>query len=174
MKLIFKKCSKEDFEDFYILRCDKENIYWTGHNKEPNKDNLYGWYMEQLKRDDRIMFIVKADELDEPAGYLYLDIIENEAGIGYGVNSVYKNNGFGTKIISYSKEYVLEVLLKDKKINKVFGWIFEENYPSIKCFLKNGFVKTNEKKEQYMKSVNRHNIMFKYIFAFDDKMECVN
>jgi len=57
MELNFKKCSEEDFEDFYILRCDKENIYWTGHDKEPNKDSLYEWYTEQLRRNDRMIFI---------------------------------------------------------------------------------------------------------------------
>jgi RimJ/RimL family protein N-acetyltransferase len=166
MELNFKKCSEEDFEDFYILRCDKENIYWTGHDKEPNKDSLYKWYTEQLRRKDRIMFIVRADELDEPVGYLYLDIVGDNDVIetGHSVNSRYKGKGIGTKIIEFALDYTQRQL---KFIKNVNGWILEDNIGSIKNVLKNGYYETEETKDIFLEDLNEYKKMRKYVYKIN-------
>ncbi|WP_353093823.1 GNAT family N-acetyltransferase [Tissierella praeacuta] len=163
MRLIFKKCSEEDFEDFYILRSDKENVYWTGYDEKPDKANLRKWFTMQLKRKDRIMFIAKYDKLDEPIGYLYLDIVGNNDIIetGHGVNSEYKGKGIGTKIIKFALDYTKNQL---KFINEVHGWIFEENIGSIKNVLKNGYYETKETKEVFLEGSNQYKKMKKYVY----------
>lgn len=151
-----------------MLRCDEENIYWTGHREKPDRDKLYSWYLEQLKRTDRIMFLVKADSLDEPVGYLYLDIInnneENVVEVGYGVNSGYKGRGIGTQIIKFAIDYTTDRL---KYIVKISAWILKDNIGSIKCVLKNGYVETDERKKVFISKTNDLKIMKRYIYEIN-------
>ncbi|MBN1055131.1 N-acetyltransferase [Clostridium botulinum] len=164
MKLLFKRCDEEDFEDFFILRSDDENMYWTGHDEKPNKTNLKEWYLTQLKRTDRLLFIARSDESDEPVGYLYLDIVGNNNNIietGHGVNSKYKGKGLGTEIIKFAIDYSRNEL---PFIDEVDGWILEDNIGSIKNVLKNGYAETDERKEIYLKNLNIYKIMKKYVY----------
>ncbi|WP_255401678.1 GNAT family N-acetyltransferase [Sporanaerobacter sp. PP17-6a] len=165
---MFDKCTIEDFDDFYMLRCDEENIYWTGHREKPDRDKLYKWYLEQLKRTDRIMFLVKADSLDEPVGYLYLDIVNNNGEIvaetGHGVNSKYKGRGIGTQIIKFAVDYTTNEL---KHINKIDGWILEDNVGSIRNVLKNGYIETGEKKRVFIDETSGFKNMKRYIYKIN-------
>ncbi|AOR23417.1 GNAT family N-acetyltransferase [Clostridium taeniosporum] len=164
MKLIFKRCDEEDFEDFFILRSDDENIYWTGYDKKPNKNNLKNWYLKQLKRDDRLLFIVRSDETDEPVGYLYLDIVGDNHNIietGHGVNSKYKGKGLGTEIIKFAIDYSKNELTF---IDEVDGWILEDNIGSIKNVLKNGYDETDERKKIYVENLNTYKFLKKYVY----------
>lgn len=164
MKLNFKQCDESDFEDFYILRVDEENIYWTGYDKKPDKDALKSWYLNQLKRSDRLLFIFRSDECIEPVGYLYLDIVGEDHNIietGHGVNSKYKGHGLGTKIIKFALDYSKSELTF---IDEVHGWILENNIGSIKNVLNNGYDETNEKKIVYMKNLKEFKTFKKYIY----------
>ncbi len=167
MKLKFKKCDESDFEDFYILRVDEENVYWTGYDSKPNKDNLKVWYLNQLKRTDRILFIVRSDEADEPVGYLYLDIVGDNNNIietGHGVNSKYKGQGLGTEIIKFAINYSRDVLTF---IDEVDGWILEDNIGSIKNVLKNGYNETDDRKETFLENLNTYKTMRKYVYKIN-------
>ncbi|NFG23118.1 GNAT family N-acetyltransferase [Clostridium botulinum] len=164
MKLFFKRCNEEDFEDFFILRSDDENMYWTGHYEKPNKTTLKKWYLIQLKRNDRLLFIVRSDESNEPVGYLYLDIVGTNKNIietGHGVNSKYKGNGLGTEIIKFAIDYSRSELTF---IDEVDGWILEDNIGSIKNVLKNGYSETDERKEIYLEKLNIYKTMKKYVY----------
>ncbi|HBJ1650576.1 GNAT family N-acetyltransferase [Clostridium botulinum] len=164
MNLIFKKCDENDFEDFYILRTDEENIYWTGYDSKPNKSNLKIWYLNQLKRNDRILFIVRSDEAEEPVGYLYLDIVGDNNNIietGHGVNSKYKGKGLGTEIIKFAIDYSRDVLTF---IDEVDGWILEDNIGSIKNVLKNGYDETDDRKAIYVEKLDTYKTMKKYVY----------
>lgn len=166
MELIFNKCSPNDFESYYILKCDEENILWTGYREKPDKDNLKKWFLNQLKRNDRIMFIIKDIESNAPIGYLYLDIAGNNDIIetGHGVNSNYKGMGIGTKIIKFALEYTRNHL---KHINEVHGWILEDNIGSIKNVLNNGYYESEDLKKVYIESFGDYKIMKKYVYKIN-------
>lgn len=40
----FKKATMDDFEFFYDLKCEENNIFWTGHGEKPQKENLKKFY----------------------------------------------------------------------------------------------------------------------------------
>ena len=40
MDIFFERAIEEDFEKFYILKCDDENIFWTGYIKAPEKKSI--------------------------------------------------------------------------------------------------------------------------------------
>lgn len=165
MNIYFKKCSTEDFEFYYQLKCDEENIYWTGHIKRPDKTKLKKWFNNQIKRHDRLFFLVKSPEFPNKAiGYLYLDIVgdnNNIIEIGHAVHSKFKSKGIGTKIIKFALDHSREKLLF---IDRVDGWIAENNIGSIKNFLKNGYIETNDIKEIYFESLNKEITMKRFFY----------
>lgn len=164
MNISFNKANKSDFQDFYNLRCDEENILWTGHKKSPCKNILGQWFYNQLKRQDRIIFLVRTVENDEVAGYLYLDIVgknRNVIDIGYGVYSKYKGNGIGTIIIKFIIEYTKENL---KSVCEICAWIATNNFASIKCVSRNDYIKTNDVKKVFFKGFNKELEMQKFVY----------
>lgn len=163
MKIYFNKCNKKDFDDFYILRCDKPNIFWTGYKQSPNKDTLKKWFFNQLNNCNRIMFIIRESNYNNPVGYLYIDIVRNCAYIesSLGVYSKYCGKGIGTKIIKFAIEYTRIELIN---FHELIGWIFEDNKGSIRTFLKNGFSETDEVKEVFFAPTNSYKKMRKYIY----------
>ena len=34
----------DHFESFYVLKCERTNIEWTGFSQAPSKDHFYKWY----------------------------------------------------------------------------------------------------------------------------------
>ena len=167
MNIYFQKCKKEDFINYYLLKCDKKNIIWTGHKNKPNKNKLKLWFNKQLKRTDRIIFLVKTKEYSNAAlGYLYIDIIEQDSyekivDVGYGVNSKYTKRGIGTNIIKFAIDYVTINL---PFIDIITAWVVYNNIGSIKVFLKNKFIKTKEIKKEFFEGFNKEILMEKYIY----------
>ena len=164
MELYFIKCKIDDFDEFFMLRRDDENILWTGHKKIPDKNKLKDWFYKQLNREDRIIFLAKSSETKETVGYLYIDIVEeknNIIEISHGIHSKFKGNGLGTKNVKYAIDYV--------KLNLVFidqldAWIASNNIGSVKTFLKNGFSKTNEIKMIFFEGFNEKIEMQKFVY----------
>jgi len=163
MEIFFEKITEDDFNLYYELRCDQENILWTGHAERPDIKNLRNWFLKQIERKDRIFFLVKSKELpNEAMGYLYLDIVgvkNNVIETGHGVHSKFKGKGIGTKIIKFAVEFSSENLLF---IDRNDGWIAHDNIGSIKNFLKNGYSETNETKKHFFKSINDDVLMKKF------------
>jgi len=163
METYLERCTEDDFDLYYELRCDPENIFWTGYKERPNKKNLRNWFIKQLDRIDRVFFLVKSEEFpNEAIGYLYLDIVEvrnNVIETGHGVHSKFKGKGIGTKIIKFAVEYSSEYL---PSIDRMDGWIAHDNIGSIKNFLKNGYSETNETKTYFFRSINDDVLMKKF------------
>ena len=167
MNISFQKCKKEDFINYYLLKCDKENIIWTGHKNKPNKNKLKLWFNKQLKRADRIIFLLKSKEhSNEAFGYLYIDIVEENSykkivEVGYGVNSKYKKKGIGMNIIKFTIDYVTINL---PFVDTITAWVAYNDIGSIKVFLKNEFIKTKEIKIYFFEGFNKEILMEKYIY----------
>lgn len=164
MEIYLHRCDLSDFEDFYFLKCDEENIYWSGHKNKPDKYKLKTWFEQQLERKDRIIFIANNKINNDVIGYLYIDIVGENNNImetGHGVYSKYKAKGIGTQIINFALNYTKENL---EFVDEVNGWILENNIGSIKNVIKNGYIKTNEIKTVSIESTNKNEIMRKYVY----------
>jgi len=167
MNIYFQKCKKEDFINYYLLKCDKENIVWTGHKNKPNKNKLRLWFNKQLKRTDRTIFLAKTEEYSNAVlGYLYIDIIEQDAyekiiELAYGVNSKCTKRGIGTNIVKFAIDYVTNSLLFTGTIT---AWVAYNNISSIKVLLENKFIKTKEIKKEFFEGFKKEVLMEKYIY----------
>lgn len=142
-----KLATPQDFEDFFFLKCDEENIKWSGHKSAPDRERIHEWYLKNISRDDRYFFLFFEPELfDHAIGYLYMDVVgDNNDTIdtGHGVHSNCGGKGYGTKIIQFALQYAKENL---DFIKSFQGWIANDNIGSIKNVLKNGYYKTDETK----------------------------
>lgn len=60
--IYLKIAEKEDFDFYYKIKSERNNMFWTGHDNAPNKDHLYRVYLEYLKAikrsDTRYMYII--------------------------------------------------------------------------------------------------------------------
>ncbi|MBF8984172.1 GNAT family N-acetyltransferase [Lutibacter sp. B2] len=168
MNIYFERCKEEQFDLLYELKSEEENILWTGHDKAPDRKKLKVWYFNQLKREDRYMFIIKSREYaGEPIGYLYLDVVgdlKNIIETGHGVNNKFKGQGIGTRIIKFAIDYTTEYLTF---IDRIDGWIVENNIGSIKNVINNGYIKTKETKKVVFKGLNREVLMEKYCYKIN-------
>lgn len=168
MKIFLEKCTNKDFDLYYELRCDEENIYWTGYERSPDKENLRNWFKDQLKRKDRIFFLAKSQSYpNEAIGYLYLDIVGENNNIietGHGAHSKFKGKGIGTKIIKFALEYSKIYL---PFIDRVDGWIAEDNIGSIKNVLKNNYSLSKDTKKIYFEPLKKEILMKRYFYEIN-------
>lgn len=139
LQLTYRKATLKEFDDLYLIKCDKANIQWGGFNEVPNREQFYEWYKAQLKSDKRTIYLVY--EYDSPCAFFYIDKVDE---ISYelsssGVISQFTGKGIG----SYTVRVRLEII-QDLGGKKCITWIAENNIASYKRFINEGFVRTKE------------------------------
>ncbi len=162
MEIAIARCTEDDFSAYFALRCEQHNIYWTGHKNAPDRDDLYHWYVDQLKRNDRIMFIARDRKTNNQAGYLYVDLQElppQIAEISHGVAKAYMGLGIGTQLVAFVIESVLDCY---PHVREIIAWVAHDNLASVKTFEKNGFVATNYTKNMWFALAGEEKVMLKY------------
>jgi len=81
----------------------------------------------------------------ENAGYVQLVPLEEGYEIGYHIGAAYTKNGYATEAVKAFLDY----MMKEKKLEKVYGVCLAENIASKKVMEKCGFRKEFEGKGQY-------------------------
>ena len=168
MFLLFEKIldNTGDLESLYNLKCEANDIYWSGYKQKPNREQFANWYQLQLKRNDRDIYLIKnIAKPIEIIGYLYLTY-ENEENltkvfVSHGISEQFKGNGFGSQAVNFVTNLFVNGFLKADQIQ---AWIASINYASIKTFLKNGFVKTDLKKQVFYDSLNQNITLENYTY----------
>ena len=92
-------------------------------------------------------FIVKIDDI--PVGYIETSLISNgNVSLSIGVEKSFRNEGYGTLIISYLSDY----LLGRDDIDRISCVISRNNYASIALFEKCGYDKISDVYNCYEKT----------------------
>jgi len=161
----FVKAQAANYDDYFELRCDENNVLWSGHKHAPEYKKLKDWYVQNIQRTDRLFFLAYENELQKNCiGYLYMDIVgdkKDTVEIGYGVHFNFNGKGYGTKIIAFATDFVTR---KMPQINIVQGWIGQSNLGSIKIFVKNGFIKSDKKKYITLKRTGENILFEEYLY----------
>lgn len=146
--------AESHFEDFYRLRCDPQNVYWTGHTAAPGREGLRSWYMENLRKPSRTILLFHCD--DAIAGYLYIDAIETATWeVGYGVHSDLAGRGIGREIVHCAEQYVRDNVAP---AGRLVAWIADTNVGSIRCVSRNGFEVTEHTE---LRSLGGRSVVFR-------------
>ena len=139
-KLFFVPVQTRIFNDFYRLRCDENNVKWSGHITPPISDNLYKFVERCMTSETRFVFLAY-NEQNQCVGYCYCDIDDDNKTIesSFGVDYSQTRKGYGTQIIEFAHRYG-----KIVGMNEHIVWVSEQNIASNKVFLKLGFTNSGE------------------------------
>lgn len=156
--LLFIPLQPRLFDDFYRLRCDENNIKWTGHISPPEKEKLHRFVEECIYDEKRFVFLVY-NEYNECVGFVYCDIDDEKKVIesSYGVYFPFTRKGYGSQIIEFSSRYGLLLGMKEH-----IAWVSEQNIPSNRVFQKNGFIRTEDHEQRNLPLLGGNHVFYKF------------
>lgn len=152
-----------DFEFFYEIKSDADNVFWTGYNNPPDRNRLYTFFTEQIKNQleqmkRKIYIISNLSCYEERYGYLYLDPIdEGNATVSIAVLERYSGQGIGRRAM----EKLCDTA-KTKGFRTLIAEIREDNKKSQKMFANCGFIKSDLFKLMNIKNLGKKVKMVKY------------
>ncbi len=127
-----------DFEDFYRIKADLENIKWGGFTCPPEKKSFKEWYKSQIESSTREIYLVFIER--KCVAFFYIDYKDNgHFLVPSGVLTEYTRQGIGTYIIEESDK-----IAKNKGYSIHEAWCSDKNIGSVKRFVKLGYTKTEE------------------------------
>jgi hypothetical protein len=151
--LKFKLASSELFDNYFSLKCDLTDIYWSGHLSKPDKEELRRWWLNQISSTTRVIILFYF--IESIIGYLYIDTDNKNAfEISYGVKNSHAKRRFGTAMVKFSKIYIANKIQHSFILN---AWISDLNLSSIKCVERNMFRKTSRTQ---IRVINNSNHVF--------------
>lgn len=141
LNLTYRQATLEDFDDFYAIKADKENIAWGGFTAAPNRVSFYEWYKRQLDSDCRWIYLVFCDS--KCCAFFYVDRLEDGTyeAASSGVLTEYMGKGIGTYALS---KQIAEIQRFVPNGGYATSWVSEKNVASYKRYEKLGFVRTRE------------------------------
>lgn len=161
-----RKAVASDFDFFYAIKCQDDNIYWTGHTALPLRDQLHQFFSSNIQNSDmlnkRTIFIVdeKCDGIS--VGYLYLDPINSDsAEISIGIRQDFSGRGFGRQAVC-----ALCNLANNHGFTNIYALVREDNIRSQKMFQHAGFEKTDTFKFQFIQNLKKEIRMITYKKVF--------
>lgn len=148
----------DDFDFFYEIKSEENNIFWTGHKEKPNKDNLLIFFEKIIKnckkKEERKIYIIK-EKNSGGVGYLYIIPDKDNFDLASAILSKYQGKGFGKKAIQLGLE-------EGKKLGykKMVGSIREDNVASMKAYTACGVKLTQNYKMVYIPKLNKEVKMY--------------
>lgn len=161
-KIEIRKAAETDFDFFYSIKCDEDNMYWAGHTLHPMRDTLYNFFSSQIQNQDisnkRTIFIVEKKRDGKSVGYLYLDPIESDsAEISIGILQSFSGQGFGRQAVCELCKLAWEIGFKN-----IYAMIREDNQRSQRMFQHAGFRKGEQYQCQFMQNLNHEVKMIRF------------
>lgn len=152
----FRPASAEDFDAFYTIKADANNIKWGGFDKAPQKDTFESWYIKQLEPcSKRKIFLLQVE--NKIVGFSSVNFAEpNETEISYGVLSEEAGNGYGTEILKRTTEIIG---------GGIFAWVSVNNSASMRCFEKAGYKLTDISELRKLALFEEPQLFYKWIMA---------
>lgn len=156
-----RKAVISDYDFYFDIKSEKSNIYWTGHDKKPDYNELKNWFKKNISALDRVTYIVI--NKDNRIGYVYVDYLsEKSFEVSIAISENYQNQGYGYLTLNH----LLYILETEFLAESVIAWIFEKNLASKKIFTKCGFASLNNTKEVFLPKNNSDELMREYIIEF--------
>ena len=151
--MIIRRATLTDFDGYYQIKADLQNIRWGGWKEPPSYDKLKIIYATRLADETRKEYVCVID--NQIVGCLSAVADCNCIEIGYGVLSSYSGKGVGTAIINY--------VIRDNQDKTIIAWVSDQNRGSEKCLEKNGFSKTLENNKRHLLMYNEEHTFYKWV-----------
>jgi RimJ/RimL family protein N-acetyltransferase len=133
--------SLEYYDEYFQIRSEPSNLYWTGYDKPPDYQKFYTWYKDRINDNNRHIYLMF--KCDQCVGSLNIDYQNNSAAIGYNILEKFEGKGLGTLLVNEAIKKITKQA-KEKPGFYIYAYIHPQNKGSIKVIKKNNFEKTNE------------------------------
>jgi RimJ/RimL family protein N-acetyltransferase len=133
-----KLASIDDYPAFFRIKCDLENIVWSGHGKPPDWSELGKWFSRHASGGTG-RSVMMAHSSGRTVGYAYVDDHDDrlEATVGVAVGE----GGYGV-----GRAILREVARLTKPDGRpIEAWIFPENRASVRAFEAAGFERDEQR-----------------------------
>ncbi|MDX2172459.1 MAG: GNAT family N-acetyltransferase [Bacteroidota bacterium] len=149
-RLELRQLSNEDFNDYYLIRSDKEVM--RALDKNPNSIEetkmLFNSILENANNNTAISWVINFKNNKKLIGYIgfhRIDIPHRRAEIGYALFFNQHRKG----IMKEAMAAVIQYGFKNMNLHTIEANINKENIASRNLLLKNGFIKEAHIKENY-------------------------
>ena len=127
---------KEDFSLFFRLKCDIDNIVWSGYAAPPSWLDLEVWYNGHIKGNSERTILI-GESGSRRIGYVYIDQYESHIEMTLGIATSEAGRGMGRSLLTLA----IQGLEQKGDKRPIEAWLYEKNYASIKAFEAAGFRK---------------------------------
>jgi RimJ/RimL family protein N-acetyltransferase len=142
--MIIEKIKKKDSLDVWLWRNDLISIFYSKNKKKITLEAHNKWFHKSFK-DKKIKsyigYLVRKNE-KKKVGVVRFNIKNKYALVSINLNPIMRGKGLSYVLLAAG----VKKILKFKK-KKLIAQIKNNNLPSIKCFLKNGFYFLKSKKQ---------------------------
>lgn len=150
-RLILRRITKDDSQDFFEIRSNKELM--AALDKEPfqNLEELTSFLHKidnGLDSNTAIAWAVCLKEDNKMighVGYHRIDFVNHRAEIGYALLPKFQNRGLGSEALNV----VLDIAFNQFNFHSIEADVNPANSPSIKLITKMGFIKEAHFRENY-------------------------
>jgi hypothetical protein len=135
--MITRAVHQSDLFEIFLWRNDSKTILYSLKSKKITFLQHLNWFRKSLVNHNVKMYIglKKINHKLSKIGVVRFDIKKNFAIVSINLNPHFRGKKFSSQLL----KLCIKNLFNFKKIN-LKATIKNNNFPSIKCFLKNGFV----------------------------------
>lgn len=127
-RLSLRTATKNDFPAFFRIKCDLENIAWTGHRAPPDWTTLAAWFNQHLAEGSS-KEIYMAEVAGRTVGYAYADRHGNVIETSLAVEKSQTGKGWAREIL----RQLCRLLSRETEAPRIEAWIYPENIGSIRA-----------------------------------------
>jgi RimJ/RimL family protein N-acetyltransferase len=139
--LFLKEVEESDYENYYLIRSEKENLFWTGYDNPPHKERFFNWFKDRIADKQKHLYLLFDKKVC--VGSLNVDFYNDYVAIGYSTVTKYEGKGYATYLVGESIRIANEARKRNPELKKIIAWINEQNEASKRVIEKNGFQKSD-------------------------------
>lgn len=138
--VMLKKAELSDFNFFFEIKSEEDNIFWCGHVKIPERQKLKSFWEEQITNNrNRKIYIIW--ERMGRVGYMYVDYADDYIEISIGVSLKFSGKGYATKAVKELTDFLNS---QNDVCIPIVAYIREDNYKSQHVFGNASYEKSAE------------------------------
>lgn len=148
-----------DFQAYYLLKCQKDAVLWSGFASAPDRDRLYSHFTKNIigNADIYVFYLLENDDV---IGYVQGTRV-NADTVEFSATNIFKKyQGLG--YMQDMTQYFFDKM-KSMGFSSAIGWVSEHNKPAVYNFEFNNFIKTGEFDEREMPLFGEKHRFYKWI-----------
>ncbi|MCU6753622.1 GNAT family N-acetyltransferase [Bovifimicola ammoniilytica] len=144
MNINISVAKDSEFKEYYAIRCEKSNIYWSGYHNPPDYDIMKKCYSQRTEKDrfseigDKRVYFIRENINNQVVGFIQLSIMADGIEMGYGIKEKFQGNHYATEAIKLAIEEAQNIS------DNIYVKIRENNVASQKAVLNNNFIPSDK------------------------------